>query len=128
MNQEILKKLKYTLGPALIMNAPEGMVPEGFATQMEIHSPQKYPFILLFVKNEAQFREHFNSIYEHLSNDALYWVCYPKKTSGIATDVNRDILWRLAHEISEFTAVANVAIDDRWSALRFRHQSKVKRA
>jgi hypothetical protein len=127
MNQDILKKLKYTSGPALIMNAPEGMIPQGFATHMDTHSTQNYPFIILFVKNEAQFREHFHSISEHLSNDALYWVCYPKKTSGIPTDVNRDILWRLAHEISEYTAVANVAIDESWSALRFRHQSKVKR-
>jgi hypothetical protein len=41
--------------------------------------------------------------------------------------MNRDVLWRVAHEISEYTAVANVAVNDQWSALRFRHQSKVKR-
>lgn len=127
MNQDVLKKLKFTAGPALVLHAPEEMAPEGWASELNGDAAQRFPFVMLFVRNEAQFREQFEAVSEVLADDALYWVCYPKKTSGFATDVNRDILFRLAHEISEFTAVANVAVDDRWSALRFRHQSKVKR-
>jgi hypothetical protein len=127
MNQDVLKKMKYTVGTALIVNAPEGMVPAGWSTDLANHAQQSVTFAILFVKNEAQFREQFDTVCPSLVDDAMFWVCYPKKTSGIPTDVNRDVLWRVAHEISEHTAVANVAVDNQWSALRFRHQSKVKR-
>ncbi len=127
MNQEVLKKMKFTGETALIVNAPEGMVPAGWSTDLEAHAQQSVSFAILFVKNEAEFREQFGDFSSRLTDDALFWVCYPKKTSGIPTDVNRDILWRVAHEISEYTAVANVAVDEQWSTLRYRHQSKVKR-
>jgi hypothetical protein len=127
MNHDVLRKLKYTAGPAMMLHAPEGLTPADWVNRIDDDAQQSYPFVMLFVKNEAQFRADFNTVCSRLTDDALFWVCYPKKTSGIPTDVNRDILFRLAHEISEFTAVANVAIDETWSALRFRHQSKVNR-
>ena len=46
----------------------------------------------------------------------MLWIAYPK---GNRTDVNRDSLWPI---VADFDMRPNgqVAIDDRWSALRFR--------
>jgi hypothetical protein len=48
----------------------------------------------------------------------ILWVSYPKG-KAVATDLNRDILREALAEIG-LEAVSQVAIDDTWSALRFK--------
>ena len=52
--------------------------------------------------------------------DGLLWLCYPKGTSKVKTDVNRDILNRRLAEEYGLEGVAMVSIDDTWSAMRFK--------
>jgi hypothetical protein len=51
-----------------------------------------------------------------LATAAAFWVAYPK---GNRADVNRDSLWPLLAEHG-FRPISQVALDDTWSALRFR--------
>lgn len=51
-----------------------------------------------------------------LAGVAGFWVAYPK---GSRTDVNRDTLWPILAEHG-FRPISQVALDDTWSALRFR--------
>jgi hypothetical protein len=46
------------------------------------------------------------------------WIAYPKKTSGVETDMMRDRGW--AAVTDDIDAVSQVAVDDTSSALRFR--------
>ncbi len=50
--------------------------------------------------------------------DRLAWIAYPK-AGKLGTDLNRDILARLAEKRGA-QPVRQIAIDDTWSALRFR--------
>ena len=59
--------------------------------------------------------------------DAVLWFAYPKLTGGIATDINRDTGWEPLRSLG-YDTVAAVAIDDTWSALRFRQAELIKRA
>ncbi|MFC5649655.1 hypothetical protein ACFPYJ_11085 [Paenibacillus solisilvae] len=61
-----------------------------------------------------------------MNEDALFWITYPKQSSKVKTDINRDRLWAMVQDKSGYRPVSNVAIDEKWSALRFRHQDKVK--
>jgi len=54
----------------------------------------------------------------------LLWIAYPKQSSGIKTDVNRDILWQLSLQTG-LRPVTQIAIDETWSALRFRPAERV---
>lgn len=54
-----------------------------------------------------------------LKPDALLWLAYPKSTSKVKTDVNRDRLWK-AIEPTGWRPVRMVALDDTWSAMRLR--------
>jgi hypothetical protein len=49
----------------------------------------------------------------------ILWVSYPKQAKGPRSDLNRDVL---REELARrgWQAVSQVAIDDRWSALRFK--------
>ena len=51
-----------------------------------------------------------------LARVAVFWVAYPKANR---TDINRDSLWPILAEHG-FRPIGQVAIDDTWSALRFR--------
>jgi hypothetical protein len=51
--------------------------------------------------------------------DGLLWLAYPKQSSKVKTDVNRDTLWK-AVEATGWRPVRQVALDATWSALRFR--------
>ncbi len=53
MNPEVLKKMRFTGETALIVNAPEGMVPAGWSSDLEAYAQQSVPFAILFVKNEC---------------------------------------------------------------------------
>lgn len=123
MNEAILKKLRYKEGRATVLNAPDGFrlgIEEGNGTE------GTYDFVLLFVNNAQEVREWIPRVIPILNSEALFWITYPKQSSKVKTDINRDILFTLVQDLSPYRAVSNVAIDDTWSALRFRHQDKVK--
>jgi hypothetical protein len=51
-----------------------------------------------------------------LAGPAAFWVAYPK---GGRSDINRDTLWPILAGHG-FRPISQVALDDTWSALRFR--------
>jgi hypothetical protein len=74
--------------------------------------------ILLFVKNLAELDAEVAPMIEMGRADGLAWIAYPK-SGQLGTDLNRDILWRHL-EGTGVQAIRQIAIDDVWSALRFR--------
>jgi len=128
LNEELLKKLRYKNGHALVLNAPEGY--DLGIESNEVITDSKAAFIQLFVHNAEQVHEWVPQVIARLDEDAVFWITYPKQTSKVKTDINRDSLWKLVESIAPYRPVSNVAVDDKWSALRFRHvdlvQSKKK--
>ena len=60
--------------------------------------------------------------------DAVLWFAYPKGTSKRYTcDFNRDTGWQVIRGAG-FDSVRQIAIDEDWSALRFRRLQYVKTA
>ncbi|MDU0202665.1 hypothetical protein ACYEXS_05675 [Paenibacillus sp. MAH-36] len=123
MQEALLKKLHYKQGRALVLHAPEGYA-------LGIEEPGEpngsYDFVQLFVKDAAEVEEWTPKAMQYLKDDALFWITYPKQSSKVKTNINRDSLFTLVSSISEYRAVSNVAVDETWSALRFRHLDKVK--
>jgi len=74
--------------------------------------------VIAFVRDTGELKRLATS-FAALEEDAILWVCYPKGGSSAGTDLNRDTL-HAAMERHELIGVSLVAIDDRWSAMRFR--------
>lgn len=123
MQDELLKKLRYKQGLALVLQAPEGYK-LGIEDNEEPNGT--YDFVQLFVNNAAEVDEWAPKAIAYLNDEAVFWITYPKQSSKVKTDINRDILWKLMDEKTDYRLVSNVAVDDKWSALRLRHKSKVK--
>jgi len=74
--------------------------------------------VLVFVVDRSALDQHRSRIVAAASEDRLTWVAYPK-AGQLGTDLNRD---SLAADLGEnrIRPVRQIAIDDVWSALRFR--------
>jgi hypothetical protein len=112
----------------LIMNAPEGYVASlgELPSDVQVASVPDgtYDFVQLFVDSIAELEQLGPRAIAAAVEDAVFWVSYPKKSSGIVTDINRDVGWAVLDRAG-LRPVTQISIDDTWSALRFRPKSKV---
>ena len=69
---------------------------------------------------EIEIEQFISAIYQKLKGDAVIWLCYPKMTSkNYKCHFNRDSGWTSLGKYN-LEPVRQVAIDDDFSALRFR--------
>lgn len=123
--QEIIKKFKFKDAP-IIINAPASLAPAfeklGFANN--INPKGKSTNTLVFINNSQEYLEFLTNSLKNIEPDSVLWFAYPKGTSKIKTDINRDTV-RETGEGFGITTVTAVSIDDTWSALRFRPIDRV---
>lgn len=111
----------------LIMNAPDSFKEQIKGIPFDVTPKQdEYEYVQVFVKSIDDVNKFAAVALKAIKEDGKLWFCYPKKTSGIKTDINRDQGWDLVWK-RDYGGVAAVSVDDTWSALRFRHESKVDR-
>ena len=82
--------------------------------------------VIAFVSNEAELRASLPAAAAAASGDRLLWLAYPKLSSGMATNLSRDVITPLTDELSGLTGVAIVAIDSTWSAMRLRPSARYR--
>ncbi len=91
-----------------------------------LDTSRKPDFLLGFVKNEAELIEVFGKMLVFLSEDQQVWIAYPKKRSKkYKATINRDSGWGELGS-HDFEGVRQIAIDEDWSALRFRKIKYIK--
>ena len=123
--ENVIKKLKFK-GNGVVINAPTALEKEfvmlGFSISLDKNS--KNENTLLFVNNNKEFIGFLNDQLKNIKPDSIFWIAYPKGSSKIKTDINRDTL-RVTSEGFGITTVTAISIDETWSALRFRPIEKV---
>jgi ribosomal protein L25 (general stress protein Ctc) len=129
-NPLLIKKLLIKPGMRLaILNPPAGYVeglgslPEG--AQITYDAGGVLDFVQLFIRNRGEYERLGADALRTVKPDGLLWICYPKKSSGVESDLDRDVVWKMLQPTG-LRPVTQVAIDDVWSALRFRPVEKVK--
>ncbi len=81
-----------------------------------VDRPDEATTALVFGDDAESLRMAVADYAEHLAVPETLWVAYPK---GNRTDINRDTLWPILAEHG-MRPIGQVALDDVWSALRFR--------
>src|SRR4051812_6571310 len=80
---------------------------------------RKIDFALLFAVNETQLNSILEDIMPALKEDSKLWVAYPKLTSKITTDLNREGSWNKLVE-AEYENSEQVSLDHVWHAVYFK--------
>jgi hypothetical protein len=80
-------------------------------------------FVQLFVKNQAELKSQFPDAKKRLDPEGSLWVSWPKKISGIATDLNENVIREFGLEMG-LVDVKVCAVDDVWSGLKFVYRLK----
>jgi hypothetical protein len=75
-------------------------------------------FAMIFVKAAADLKEQFPRFAKQLAPAGMLWVSWPKKTSGLATDLNENEVRRVGLEAG-LVDVKVCAVSEIWSGLKF---------
>ncbi|MDX1503081.1 MAG: DUF3052 family protein [Thermoanaerobaculia bacterium] len=101
--------------------------PEGFEEQLEglpedavlsRRAAGRFDVVVLFCRRRSELVRRFPKLAERLRRDGGLWVAWPKKSSGVATDLAFDSVQRTGLDAG---LVDNkvCAVDETWSGLRF---------
>jgi hypothetical protein len=116
----------------LVINAPASFESElallhGVTVKRDPKKVSAIGFALTFVKKQDELDALSATLAAKADGDALLWFAYPKGTSKkYQCEFNRDAGWNIIRSAG-FDTVRQVAIDDDWSALRFRRVAFIKR-
>ena len=80
---------------------------------------RKIDFALVFAVSQRQLVDILKDVIPALQDDAKFWIAYPKLTSKISSDLCRDKNWDFVSDYG-FEAVRMIALDNVWSAGRFK--------
>ena len=116
----------------LVLNAPESFEPElaaltGVAILRDPAEIGQAPFVLAFVTTQSQVDALAQVVAKKTVGDAIVWFAYPKGSlKRYRSDIDRDRGWN-ALGAAGFEPVRQVAIDEDWSAVRFRRVAFIKK-
>lgn len=100
----------------LVLGAPDGFDPG--APFHRRPGPGQYDVVLLFCPDRATLERRFDAAAARHTTTGMIWVCWPKRSSGLATDLGDSIVreFGLTHGRVD---VKVCAIDQTWSGLKF---------
>ena len=129
MANTIAQKLRIKAGDTLLtLNEPsefqKGLVglPKGVKI---VESGKDYNQVHWFVLNRAQMEKEMSKIMKLVKPEVIVWIYYPKGTSKLQTDLNRDKGWDcLLAEGDKLTWISLISFDDTWSTFGMRAKTE----
>jgi hypothetical protein len=113
----LLKKLGIKDGDrVLVKNAPAA-IPEELRAVPTTRAAKELDVALLFATSLDQFSAGFAALSSAVKPDGTIWAAWPKKSSGMKTDLTENAIRDLALK-TPFVDVKVCAIDETWSGLK----------
>jgi hypothetical protein len=129
MPKTIVEKLRIEKGFSLLtINAPadfkKGLL--GLPSGVKIaDSGKDYNQVHWFVLNKAQVEKELSKVMKLVKPGVIVWIYYPKISSGMQTDLNRDKGWDcLMKEGDKLTWISLISFDDTWSVFGLRAKTE----
>jgi hypothetical protein len=117
LTQKLFIRPNFTV---LLLNAPKGykealgVLPAGVRIVAKASTPVE--FIQVFATDKAEMTELLRKVKPLLKEKGFLWATYPK-AGQLDTDLKREVVWECAEAVGLRT-VAQIAVDEVWSALR----------
>ena len=105
-----------------ILRAPKGYdrtlgkLPSQVTRRISVKGP--LDLVQFFTTEKRELERQFGALARSLTPAGILWISWPKKASGVATDLTEDVIRAvgLAHGLVD---VKVAAVDDVWSGLKF---------
>jgi len=94
----------------LLDTIPQGVT---FSNRLKLDSS----FVHLFTKKRSELAKRLSLLREKIADTGTVWISWPKKSSGVPTDVTEDVVRTIALPLG-FVDVKVCAIDETWSGLK----------
>jgi hypothetical protein len=103
-----------------LFNAPAEVRAELKAALAECSHPKSgaLDFVMLFTKSRVELEKEFSRLAKLLAAAGMLWVSWPKKSSGVATDVDENVVRDTGLAVG-LVDVKVCAVTDVWSGLKF---------
>ncbi len=119
----LVKKLGLKPGQRVVfLKAPEGYaqtlseLPSGLRPGGRLAG--EADFIQLFASRQSSLAVDFPKARDHLAPDGALWVSWPKRSSGVATDLDENVVRAMGLNLG-LVDVKVCAVDATWSGLKF---------
>jgi hypothetical protein len=127
MESALARKMNYKGESPCFVSIPDDLQPlfkDPIAQNASLASKPKW--LLIFVKEQKELDTWISEVGPHLEGDVPLWFAYPKKSSKkYKSEISRDSGWAKIAEL-KMEPVKQIAIDEDWSALRFRKLEYIK--
>jgi hypothetical protein len=104
-----------------VANAPKGFslgaLPSGVKQEKSL--ARDLDAVFLFATSQNELKTLWPKVLASVKQDGAVWVAYPKKSSGIETDLGMGE-WD-ATKGGDWNPVAMIGVDDTWSSVRFKY-------
>ncbi|HET6852052.1 MAG TPA: hypothetical protein VFH46_06995 [Pyrinomonadaceae bacterium] len=124
----LAKKLGIKEGSRIaLVNAPKdfrsalGELPDN--VEFVSRPTKSLDMILFFVMSERVLARDFANLAEKLVTNGMIWIAWPKKSSGVTTDLTEQRVQRIGLNAG-LVDVKICAIDETWSGLKFVYRLK----
>src|SRR6201985_1120312 len=124
MSQTLFEKLEFADEKNLLIQGLPSSIEKQFCKLSfaknitPLLKSRKIDFALVFAVNENQLNGILKDVMPALKENSKFWVAFPKTTSKIVTDLNRDSSWEQLTSAG-YETVNEVALDHVWTAARF---------
>jgi hypothetical protein len=125
MSQTIFEKLQLTNEKNVLIQGLPSSIEKQFAklsfakNLTPLLRSRKIDFALIFAVNESQLNGILQDIMPALKEESKLWVAFPKITSKIVTDLNRESSWNKL-VAAGYESIEQVSLDHVWNASQFR--------
>ena len=126
----LVKKLGIRAGQsALLVNPPNNFLAQELRPLPEnlrwaaAGARGQLDFIMIFVSSAKTLERELPKLKKKLTHDGSLWVCWPKKSSGVETDLSFDVVQQRGLKIG-LVDVKICAVNEIWSGLKFVYRLK----
>ena len=113
----LARKLGFKEGMRVVyVNSPDGFAVDGIEG-VRARLGKGTDLVVFFTKERRELERRLASLRRAIEPDGMLWVAWPKRASGVATDMTEDVV----RDVALPTGLVDTkvcAIDDVWSGLR----------
>jgi len=128
ITQSLFEKLELKDDKTILIQGVPSSIEKAFAKMSyaknvtPLLKSKKIDFVLVFAINQSQLNNILKEVFSALHHNSKLWVAFPKQTSKIVSDLNRDCSWDILTQ-SGFENIDLIPVDNVWNAIRFKKTS-----